>query len=988
MVVQLDDNLQVTQRFFRARPNVTTWSSASSQINSLQSIAFLESRNRLSLTLKDLGVSPSGNIQPSSFEDISTAKTWTARERIKAATCVSFSPDGKWLAVGESGYAPRVLIFAMSKDVPSDIPVAAMSEHTFGVRDVAFSPCSKYLASIGTVNDGFIYIWALTAPTRGSMVKLHSSNKCTSLVRSIAWMGKNLITVGLRHVKVWKAEDEPRPSSPGTRVLQGRNAILGSMVDQHMTCVVGISEDKALVCTEKGDICLLDEALLRLSKIANAEFGVSCITIDADSKFAWVAGRHGQIRALVLKEIVPSTPPISPSTSRSGSPILPDGCRPANVMAMASMLGHLFTLDSNHSIKIINMSTVDGVPVPNSMMRELPAHKDAVLGVRLLPNNHLSGASFFTWSIGGLVHFWSLEGVNRGDFSIELEQPTDSEDDISNELRVLRISPMGDYFVSGDKYGVLRVIDSETQICIYGVKAHSGDVTDITIHQTEKNNTIVSCARDRTVQVFQRIGDTWGLLQTLDDHTASVSKVLLLENGTRLLSCSTDRTVVVRELVQRDIDGALTSAYVPIRTLVLKASAIHMTQVSENSPHLIVSSMDRQIQKFDINTGKTLSSFRTTDDTGDAVVMDCISLSKERSTGRRILAGIATTDKSIRIYDMSGNLIDKEWGHTEGVTDVALLETGSEENETDAMILISTGTDGTIMLWDFNPRSNDGSGSESSVSSKPDLTAAKLPIRRILSKSELGEFTPKAADRDGITGTPSGINSANNSPPRLRKRNSALGINNTKNLPMAKIGQGRVEPVRSDSGDSSAPNTPLFGTELNPPGSAGLENKKGGRDRSVSPPETTKAALGRRPSNDSRNKGKSNGLVNGNPNDPGTNQPNNVNSLAESLLKSLRMFREGVGGNARGALRAETIRELEKELGLTTKELGEKGRKKKAHDAANVASEQLMAQLLDQYSERLLSMIDSRLDEKLTKESRQRGRVQECKTCEDISGQG
>lgn len=41
----------------------------------------------------------------------------------------------------------------MSKDVPSDIPVAAMSEHTFGVRDVAFSPCSKYLASIGTVNE-------------------------------------------------------------------------------------------------------------------------------------------------------------------------------------------------------------------------------------------------------------------------------------------------------------------------------------------------------------------------------------------------------------------------------------------------------------------------------------------------------------------------------------------------------------------------------------------------------------------------------------------------------------------------------------------------------------------------------------------------------------------------------------------------------------------------------------------------------------------
>ena len=92
--------------------------------------------------------------------------------------------------------------------------------------------------------------------------------------------------------------EKPRPSSPGTKVLQGRNVILGSMVDQHMTCVIGISEDKALVCTEKGDICLLDENLLRLTKVANAEFGVSCIAIDADSKFAWVAGRHGHIRCV------------------------------------------------------------------------------------------------------------------------------------------------------------------------------------------------------------------------------------------------------------------------------------------------------------------------------------------------------------------------------------------------------------------------------------------------------------------------------------------------------------------------------------------------------------------------------------------------------------------------------------------------------------------------------------------------------------------
>jgi hypothetical protein len=124
---------------------------------------------------------------------------------------------------------------------------------------------------------------------------------------------------------------------------------------------------------------------------------------------------------------------------------------------MASMFGHLFTLDSDRCLKIINMTTVEGVPVPNSMVRELPAHKDACLGVRPLPPNHPSESAFFTWSAGGSVIFWSVDGTCMAEFQIELEQPSEGEDDVVfNELKVVRVSKDGDFFVSGDKYGVLR----------------------------------------------------------------------------------------------------------------------------------------------------------------------------------------------------------------------------------------------------------------------------------------------------------------------------------------------------------------------------------------------------------------------------------------------------------------------------------------------------------------------------------------------------
>lgn len=125
---------------------------------------------------------------------------------------------------------------------------------------------------------------------------------------------------------------------------------------------------------------------------------------------------------------------------------------------MASMFGHLFTLDSNRSLKIITMVTVEGVPVPHSMVRELPAHKDACLGVRSLPPNHPSQAAFFTWSAGGCVLFWSLDGICKADFQIEIEQPSESDDEVPNELKVVRVSKDGDFFVSGDKYGVLRYV--------------------------------------------------------------------------------------------------------------------------------------------------------------------------------------------------------------------------------------------------------------------------------------------------------------------------------------------------------------------------------------------------------------------------------------------------------------------------------------------------------------------------------------------------
>lgn len=78
------------------------------------------------------------------------------------------------------------------QDGSSDVPVAILNEHTFGVKAVAFSPDGRYLASIGQPNDGFLYIWSIN--TRYGTAKLHSSNKCTSSIRQMIWLGNNVVT--------------------------------------------------------------------------------------------------------------------------------------------------------------------------------------------------------------------------------------------------------------------------------------------------------------------------------------------------------------------------------------------------------------------------------------------------------------------------------------------------------------------------------------------------------------------------------------------------------------------------------------------------------------------------------------------------------------------------------------------------------------------------------------------------------------------------
>ncbi|KAH6848291.1 quinon protein alcohol dehydrogenase-like superfamily [Chaetomium sp. MPI-CAGE-AT-0009] len=947
------------QRFYRARPTAIPLLSVSPTTNTsstpIPTPKANDSRNRASAS------SPRDSLH-ADWPDSPTSKTWTSRERIKAATCLALSRDGRYLAVGETGYAPRVLLFNL-QDASSDVPLVAISEHTFGVKAVAWSPDTKYLASLGAANDGFLYLWKVDSRT--GAVKLFQQNKCTAFVKGMVWMGSSVITLGVRHVKVWRVEEgldaapvktkfsnegaAPTPL-PAQKPLPGRNILLGSMLDETFSCAFPISDEKAIICSETGSVCLLDDTnkQMKLSKVAEVDFSITCVSRRGED--IHVGGKDGQLAVISLDDLLSG---ISEPTIRSSEMAV-------GLVAMGFLAENLVTIDTRRSIDIWSADYTPGSSIDDKSHIPIPGLGDPIVGV-----------------------------------------DTGAESGPPNQVVVVRATNDGALFIAGDKLGVLRIVEVSTGECLLETKVHSSNCQDITVHEGKSRFVVASCGRDRTVQLFHRTSaGVFEHFQTLE-FSAKVVQVLI-PNEDKVLTCSLDRTLQIHELVNKEGEPDVMAA-IPFKSISLKASPSSMA-VTTDEKAVFVSLLDRSVCQYDFTSGRVLGSFKCNDEAGlDSVVLESLTHTQPGPNDPPFLLGISNTDKSVRVYDtQAGCFMDREWGHTEAINGAVLID-----NEESGRKVVSVGEDGTIMIWalDFDESSNGSQSRSPSPEKTPQPASTRPPLRRVLSKAELAEFQrPSSA-----AGPPSGSTPRRTSPRPSHRRPAKFQLpfsslrtpsNNNNNTP--------EKPATSPTNTTGM--IIIDDTHARTP-SRRPSSGAGSRCSDDSPPpESPKTRSKRRPSlpalgatpltaaksrkNSSSNQRGSGGSGNGGGNGYGFGT---LSMATEQTCRQLRAYRRKLA--SADSIHADVLAQLDAELRLTAAALGERairsrtGSGNRGHGdrrgeagggslggggsgggggggGGNEVSETVLSGLLDQYSERLVSMLDEKLRLRLTEEEK------------------
>lgn len=581
------------------------------------------------------------------------------KDRLRNVSCVALSPNKRVLAVGETGYLPRILLYSLAPN-SSHQPFAVLQEHSFGVKHISFAPDLKHFCSLGDPSDGFLYVWRYSA----SSVALRSANKCTSIVNDIAWHDSDasfysIITVGLRFMKVWTFEPLDSLQSSKVCALSGRNVVLGSYLDYNFQEVLQMNESDALV--KSGCIIFVLSNLCELVPVHESPSAIAGFVLDDETEdlvlFDLLSNKSHVALDLLEQINIKSLPP-SPTKLAA---------RINNIAISDDTLLKAYRTGSG--IVLLNSRRIDYIPPGLQEAKPLVTSTGSISYGRFS-----SSSECLVFAKDGRVSIIDESGDMTPLYSFSLPLG----EHISNELT--SVDKVGSQLCLGDKFGLLTFVDLDHEKIDLQLKAHASTVSGIQYLELDGSQFLCSISRDRMIQIFHKSENGWELMRTLPTHSGKLVGVKTF--GSSLFVCSADRSVSVHEVTKDD--GQFT--VVQRKIITLKSTPLFMDLFDGE---LVVSCNDKYIYVYDASKLALKRSLKLCDEkSGDSLCVEKFSLLPDANIA------IASSDKSLRVFNMlTGKHVHLTWGHFESV--LAMFAKDSH--------LFTLGLEGCLFKWALRP---------------------------------------------------------------------------------------------------------------------------------------------------------------------------------------------------------------------------------------------------------------------------------------------
>lgn len=693
----------------------------------------------------------------------------------RSISCLAISNDGKYLAAGERGHMPSIIVW----DIESEEQLVVLDGHKHGIGCLQFSTSSKsknspeYLVSVGFKHDNQLKLWNW----RDS--KVLSNHKIGNKVNSIAFNneGNFFITAGDKHLKWWYL----KKSHEGNVELSGKPA---SILESHKDATfsdIQIGDASVYCTTTSGVLCVFQENRMMEKWVLLETDSSYSLSISNEEDLLTIGCANGIIRLFRASSLdYITTLPLPPciNTYDSSSSIAA-----ADKKYPACYTTRLLNIN-NSSSKLLAANYADNTMIfwelqsknndekekdyHINKLRSFAAHTSCIWDIHFLDcfdvrgpspqqlvergrrDDGLPPGSFVTCSADNTIRFWNLDNKVqrrskwRTNFSKELlhviriSGPSKDKEgegdqrrvDISQDVpdreiphrpndsscpRSLAVHPLSRHLACGDRQGLLRVFDLNSMEQIKCTRAHDQEVLTLSfspaMHSsfstTEDTNgeeskqvwstvqtndskkplvLLASAGRDRHIHLYDaspkesdRSNNSekaiYKHLETLADHSGSVTIVKFTPDGQRLISCGGDKSMTLNR-----VQGPKVTKIKSIKT---PSGTINGLAIDATNKFAVTSGQDKRVHIWNIQSGRHMRAYNQ--DVGGELYKCDVDPSG-------MFVAACGFDKTVKILDFfSGDIVGEVHGHGEIITSIKFSP--------DGRYVVTVAGDGCIFVW-------------------------------------------------------------------------------------------------------------------------------------------------------------------------------------------------------------------------------------------------------------------------------------------------